>query len=81
MKTAYEVRHTIVQDDEDQLNHFAEMIREQKPYLLELEKEVGKIGYGTVEVKLEVRAGAVEKMCFFNSKNWLRPKSGHIDTA
>ncbi len=58
---------------------FAEMIRDSKPYLIELENHVQGVSYGTVEVKIEVRAGVVEKMNFFNSKTWLRDKTKKED--
>lgn len=55
---------------------YAEMIRKNKPYILEIEEHVDKLpgGYGSIEVKIEVRAKEVEKMSFFNQETWLRPK-------
>lgn len=57
-------------------DEFAEMIRQQKPYLMELEERAEKIGYGTIIVEITVRAKVVEKMEFIESKQiWMKPKS------
>lgn len=53
---------------------FAEIIGKEKPYLIAIEERVRNLSYGTIDCKLEVRAGAVEKVQFFESKNWLKPK-------
>lgn len=54
---------------------FAKVLKDAKPYLLVIEQRAKEVGYGSVEVKLEIRAGEVEKMMFFESKTWLKEKS------
>ena len=49
-------------------------IRRHKPYLLRLEEEVQTIQHGSIEVKIDVRNGSVDKLTFFNSKSWIREK-------
>ncbi len=52
----------------------ANAIKTKKPYILALEEVAQDIQYGTMEVQMEVRAGSIEKMAFFNKKIWLREK-------
>lgn len=52
-------------------------IRRHKPYLLRLEEEVQSVQHGSIEVRLEVRNGSVDKITFFDHKSWIREK---IDT-
>lgn len=52
----------------------ATAIKTKKPYILVIEEQAQDIQYGTIEVQMEVRAGAIEKMYFFNKKTWLREK-------
>ncbi len=56
----------------------AQAIRRRKPYLLRLEEEVQCVQHGSIEVKIEVRNGSVDKITFFNCKSWIREKD--IDT-
>ena len=56
-------------------------IMENKPYILAIEDEInnlgkgtGQPGYGTVEVRLEVRNGIVTKMQFWSGSTWLKDK-------
>lgn len=49
-------------------------IKRHKPYLLRLEEEVQVVQHGSIEVKLEIRNGSVDKISFFNQKNWIREK-------
>lgn len=63
------------------LDQIAELMKKNKWHLIEIEEAVQSVEYGTVEVRLEVRAGAVEKVSFFNAKTQLRPKEGHLDTT
>ena len=57
---------------------FAQMIMENKPYLIELENNVAGLDFGTIEVVFTVRAGIVEGMEFVERrKKWLKPKNGH----
>jgi hypothetical protein len=53
---------------------FAQIMRSEKPHLIELENMFKQIEFGTVEVQFEVRGGVVNKMSFFNKKTWLRDK-------
>lgn len=58
---------------------FAILLKEAKPYLMMIEDRAAEIGYGSLEIRLEVRAGQVEKMMFFESKTWLKDKSSWLD--
>ncbi len=54
---------------------FAKYIAENKPYLIEIEDEVQKLGnFGEMEIKLSIRGGRVEKVSFWKGKVWLRDK-------
>lgn len=53
---------------------YAEMMKENKPHLIELEERASKLEYGTMQVIFHVRAGAVNKMEFHSSQTWLAPK-------
>jgi hypothetical protein len=63
------------------LDEYASMMRTNKPYLIAIEELVEKMQYGTAELKMEIRAGVVEKMESTNHKTWLRPKEGHPTTS
>ena len=54
---------------------FAEIVRTNKPYLLELENNFQSVAYGEVDVKFTIRSGEVMKMSFYNAKTWLSPKT------
>jgi len=54
---------------------FARYIAENKPYLIEIEEEVQKMGkFGEMEAHLFIRGGVVEKVAFWNGRMWLRDK-------
>ena len=54
---------------------FARYIAENKPYLIEIEDEVQKMGnFGEMEIKLFIRGGRVEKVSFWKGRMWLRDK-------
>jgi len=54
---------------------FARYIAENKPYLIEIEDEVQKMGkFGEIEVKIFIRGGRVDKVSFWKGKIWLRDK-------
>ena len=55
-------------------------IKKRKPYLLRLEEEVQTVQHGSIEVRLEVRNGSVDKIVFFDHKNWIREKEQIVDT-
>lgn len=56
-------------------DEYAQVIKTNKPYLVEIEDQVQEVQYGDIDVKLSVRAGQVEKMTFLKGKVWLRDKS------
>lgn len=58
----------------EQEQEIADAIRNKKPYILVLEEVASNLNYGTMEVQMEVRAGAIEKMTFFNRKIWMKDK-------
>lgn len=54
---------------------FAQYIATNKPYLIEIEEEIQKMGqYGEIEIKLSIRGGRVEKVIFWKGRTWLRGK-------
>lgn len=54
----------------------AKKIMENKPYLIEIEDRINELGgFGTLDVRLEVRGGKVEKASFLSTKTWLRIKT------
>ena len=54
-------------------------IKKHKPYLLRLEEEVQVVQHGSIEVRLEVRNGSVEKITFLDHKTWIREKEQILD--
>jgi hypothetical protein len=57
------------------LDEYAEFIKKEKPYLVEIEKAVEDCSYGEIDIKLTVRAGVVEKVVFWRGKTWLRDQA------
>lgn len=57
----------------------AESIRKRKPYLLRVEAEVQAVQHGTIEIRLEVRNGSVDKIVFIDHKSWIREKDHLLD--
>jgi hypothetical protein len=54
---------------------FATYIATNKPYLIEIEDEIQKMGnFGEMELKISIRGGRVEKVQFWKGKIWLREK-------
>lgn len=54
----------------------AKQIMENKPYLLEVEEQVHALGgYGTLDVRLDIRGGVVEKVTFYSGRVWMKPKT------
>lgn len=60
------------------LDEFAELMKKTKWHLIRVDEEIQKVEYGSLEVKLEIRAGAVEKVVFTTSKAELRPKDNSL---
>lgn len=56
-------------------DEFAELMRSNKPHLIEIEERAAAIGYGSIDVRLEVRAGVVAKMSFIETRTWVREKN------
>jgi hypothetical protein len=55
---------------------FASWVATNKPYLIEIEEHIQKIGlYGEMEIKLSVRGGRVEKVQFWQGTTWMREKA------
>lgn len=55
---------------------FAAYIAQNKPYLIEIEDEIQKMGqYGEMEIKISVRGGKVEKVMFWKGRTWLLGKN------
>ncbi len=55
-------------------DEYAQIMKESKPHLIELEEYFADIDYGEIDVRFEIRAGVVNKMSFFTKKSWLKPK-------
>lgn len=55
---------------------FAEIVRQQKPHLIEIENQIQRMkeGYGEVNVILKIRAKKVVGMDFITKDSWLLPK-------
>ena len=51
-----------------------ENMRRRKPYLIRLEEEVQAVQHGSIEVKIDVRNGSVDKLTFYDHKSWIREK-------
>lgn len=54
---------------------YAQIIEKNKPHLVRIEEEVEKIADGSIEVKIEVRQGIVNKMTFIDSRYWFKAKT------
>jgi hypothetical protein len=55
---------------------FARYVAENKPYLIEIEDEIQKMGkYGEMEIKISIRGGRVDKVSFWKGRTWLLDKS------
>ena len=61
---------------ETSTENFAKWVVENKPYLVEIEEEIQKMGqFGEIEIKLSIRGGRVEKLSFWKGRTWIRGKS------
>ena len=59
---------------------FAKYIAENKPYLIEVEEAVQKMGnYGEIEAHIFIRNGSVEKVTFWSGNTWLRQRIDAIE--
>jgi hypothetical protein len=62
------------------VEQYAEVWKEQKEYLAEIEKQIQKAiadspnGYGTMDIHVEFRAGVVNKENFYRGGTWLKEK-------
>lgn len=59
------------------LDEFADMMKTNKWHLIQIENEIQNTSYGTVDIKLEVRGGVVERIYTYNGRSYLKPKEGH----
>ena len=71
--------------DKFTLDEFAEMMQQNKWYLLAIEESLQdnlKRGYGSIGFRLDLRAGEVEKVTTtIIEETALRPKQGHPQTV
>lgn len=52
---------------------FAKWIVENKPYLVEIENEIQKVGsFGEMDIKVSIRRGKVDKLAFYGGRTWMR---------
>ena len=57
------------------LDQFAEIMKVEKWYLMRIEDSIAELGsYGTLDVKLEVRNGKVDRLYTYKGKSYLKPK-------
>lgn len=57
---------------------YAQIVEQNKPHLIRIEEEVEKVSDGSIEVRIEVRQGVVNKMTFVDSRYWFKQK---LDTS
>lgn len=66
---------------EDELKlALAEFIGKTKPYLIEIEEEIQRNPYASIDLRLEVRGGRVERVTTFTARTWIHQKEKPIDT-
>jgi len=55
----------------------ARRILENEPHLLVIQDRIKSLstGYGSLDIKVEVRGGRVEKVTFYEGYSWVREKS------
>jgi len=54
---------------------FARYVATNKPYLIEIEDEIQKMGkFGEIEVRISIRGGLVDKVSFWKGRTWLRDR-------
>lgn len=51
---------------------YAQIVEQNKPHLIAIEEQIMKTGDGSVELKIDIRSGIVNKITFFNSQYWFR---------
>lgn len=56
------------------IEQIAEAMQKNKWHLIEIEDTIQKTNYGVVDVRMDIRAGKVEKITFLNQKTLLAPK-------
>jgi hypothetical protein len=62
------------------VEQYTEIWHEQKDYLAEIDSQIQKAiadspnGYGTIDIKVEFRAGIVNKASFYRGGTWLKEK-------
>lgn len=56
-------------------DQFAELIRKTKPYLIAIEERCTTVQNGSLELRLEVHNGVVDKITFYEGRHWLRRKA------
>ena len=55
---------------------FAQWIADVKPYLIEIDEEIRKVGlYGEMDIRVTIRGGKVEKLAFYGGRTWLMDKT------
>lgn len=62
----------------EQQAQIAQAMKANKPYLLAIEDWVQGEHDGFIELRMEVRAGRVEKMTRFSGKYWIREKEQEV---
>lgn len=57
-------------------DEYAQIMKESKPHLIEIEDRVSEVQNGEIDIRLYVRAGVVAKMSFFKNSTWIKEKQG-----
>lgn len=60
------------------IKELEELMNKKKPYLFELDKQVLELGYGTLDVRLDIRNGEVTKLTTIFNKTWLMDLSKKV---
>lgn len=55
-------------------------MKKRKPYLIRLEEEVQAVQHGSIELKVDIRNGSVDKITFTSHQTWIKEKDANIDS-
>ena len=53
---------------------FVKLFKLTRPHLIRIEEEAERVGFGTIQISMEVRNNIVKKIEFFEKRTWLRDK-------
>lgn len=58
---------------------YAQIVEQNKPHLIAIEEQIMQTDNGSIELKIDVRQGTVNKITFFNQRYWFKT-SQKVDT-